>query len=500
MKGDFSRWSFNPARHFSTVLMQQGRVMLDADHNEQTAIFLHALRTLTRDLFGPHGGPSASGFGLALAPAKQGSGRALWISPGHYYVDGLLCECEAPGCTYDAQPDQPPLDAALLSWLANPSAGMKFWLYLDVWERHISWIEDDSIRDVALGGPDTCTRSKVVWQLKALPWSSQWDTDPCAAPLAALQRAVPTLAARLDRGLLPVDPCVITPDSRYRGAENQLYRVEVHRGGHVGDAEPPTFKWSRDNGSVATPWLETQGEDLIVAHARGFTGAIWVELGDDDDDLEGRPGVLVRVSTVSGDRLHIDPATIVGGGLPQPQPDRHPRVRRWDQTGNDVITLDHGAIPIVEGDVAGEWGVLLEDGVQVRFGGGDTAEFRTGDYWLIPARVATGSIEWPAADNGDPQPLAPFGIEHHYAPLGTVALDNAGKEPAVTQVCRRCIDPLQGHECKPPDPTAFALASPAPGGPSLTAAPGDAVASSARKQIKASGVPGARRSPPAGRG
>lgn len=43
------------------------------------------------------------------------------------------------------------------------------------------------------------------------------------------------------------DPCITPPDARYRGAENQLYRVEIHRGS---DAEPATFKWSRDNGTV----------------------------------------------------------------------------------------------------------------------------------------------------------------------------------------------------------------------------------------------------------
>ena len=41
MKGDFSRRTFDPQKHFSRVLMQQGRVQLDADWNEQAAIQLH---------------------------------------------------------------------------------------------------------------------------------------------------------------------------------------------------------------------------------------------------------------------------------------------------------------------------------------------------------------------------------------------------------------------------------------------------------------------------
>ena len=37
--------------------MQQGRVQLDADWNEQADILLHYLRTLAADLIGPFGGP-----------------------------------------------------------------------------------------------------------------------------------------------------------------------------------------------------------------------------------------------------------------------------------------------------------------------------------------------------------------------------------------------------------------------------------------------------------
>jgi len=38
MKGDFSRNTFRPGSHYSGVLMQQGRVLLDSDWNEQVAI------------------------------------------------------------------------------------------------------------------------------------------------------------------------------------------------------------------------------------------------------------------------------------------------------------------------------------------------------------------------------------------------------------------------------------------------------------------------------
>jgi hypothetical protein len=38
VRGDFSRITFRPDRHYSAVLMQQGRVSLDSDWNEAVDI------------------------------------------------------------------------------------------------------------------------------------------------------------------------------------------------------------------------------------------------------------------------------------------------------------------------------------------------------------------------------------------------------------------------------------------------------------------------------
>ena len=57
MKIDISRDSFDPNAHYSRVLMQQGRVQLDSDWNEQVEIQLRQLRALAEDLGGPGWGP-----------------------------------------------------------------------------------------------------------------------------------------------------------------------------------------------------------------------------------------------------------------------------------------------------------------------------------------------------------------------------------------------------------------------------------------------------------
>jgi hypothetical protein len=99
MKNDISRDTFDPARHFSRILVQQGRVQLDADANEQSSILVHYLRTLATDLIGAHGGPmNQCGFeiidGAALIEshaainereaAKLLLGNGFFIGQGRY--------------------------------------------------------------------------------------------------------------------------------------------------------------------------------------------------------------------------------------------------------------------------------------------------------------------------------------------------------------------------------------------------------------------------------
>ena len=100
MKGDFSRNTFDPTKHFTRVLMQQGRVQVDADWNEQQAITETRIETEAADVIGGCGAPlAAPGFEITIPDGKQ-----IQIGAGRFYVDGILCSNEAP-VAYDAQPD-----------------------------------------------------------------------------------------------------------------------------------------------------------------------------------------------------------------------------------------------------------------------------------------------------------------------------------------------------------------------------------------------------------
>ena len=430
MKGDFTRQTFNAHKHFSRVLLQQGRVQLDADPNEQTAILLHYLQTLAADLIGPHAGTD-NGFKIEAVDANGNPLRNDFaIHEGRYYVDGILCENELP-TTFRTQPDIPFSED---DWKEGQSL-----VYLDVWERYIGCFTDDTIREKALGGPDTAGRAKTVWQVKLLPPKEREAPVTCGDVSRLLPLSPPRLRARIRPEQSSTDPCIVTPDSNYRGAENRLYRVEIHTANNPETGAKATFKWSRDNGAIATAWLRSKGNAVIVANARGFAEKQWVELTHDADELQGKPGKLAQIMTVDGDELTLNAAVSWNGAL------KNPLVRRWDYAATTTVPLSpcDNAVPISEDSDSQNW-IDLEDGVQIQFQPPLDAmppnQYRTGDYWLIPARTATGNIEWPSDLDSDGRPiptaLPPHGIEHHYAPLAVITV--VGGEVTVKEPDCRC--------------------------------------------------------------
>src|SRR5688500_6008927 len=76
MRGDFSRVTFRPENHFSGVLLQQGRVQLDAEFNEHVAIEAHRDKQTTRDVIGRAGAP-LDGGGVEVSVASMLRGVAV---------------------------------------------------------------------------------------------------------------------------------------------------------------------------------------------------------------------------------------------------------------------------------------------------------------------------------------------------------------------------------------------------------------------------------------
>ncbi|MCA8975752.1 MAG: DUF1573 domain-containing protein, partial [Planctomycetes bacterium] len=340
-------------------------------------------------------------------------------------VDGVLIENETI-VGYRGQPHLP---------TPAPTAAGTYVVYVDVFERHRTALEEPHIREVALGGPDTATRTQTVWQVKLLDVSAEAGAGPsCASQFLAWNAltAAPTgrLAAQAEATVTADDPCIVTPGAGYRALENRLYRVEVHEGGARGDA---SLKWSRDNGTVVAAWLD---EDAISATEKSvtvstmgrddvlrFVASGWVELTDDDHELQGRPGTLVRVLDAADGVLTLDLTTAIGTETALADYPTNPRVRRWDG--------------VISGPADGVF-TALEDGVEVALYDGD---YRTGDYWLIPARTATGDVEWPTDAASVPDRLAPHGVRHHFCRLAVMEFV-AGTGWSTPSDCRHLFPPV----------------------------------------------------------
>lgn len=435
MKGDFSRDTFRPELQYTRVLAQQGRIDLDADRNEAQALLLERMRLAIIDHFGPFGGPEFFydldgawqrpnlGFQVGIEPAGGPQIDALTLGPGRYYVAGWACTNSAEA-RYEDNAEQP---GPLVFPEPLPN-NVGFLVYLDVWERHRTSLEDDSIREVALNGIDTASRAQLVCQVRFLlaadlpagaadlnNYSLANRNDWWPLVLAQLRGGNPArLRVEAEREEdAPDNPCLAGALASYTGPENQLYRVEIHTvGPNPGDR--PTFKFSRNNGSDVAALLEIDGNVLrtggFYEPSRGFSAGNWVELIDDEREALGQPGALVRVVRVEGPELTIDPDT-ASGSLDVDDFKTSPKVRRWDQTGRGPLTLKDGAIEIEEGEP-----IPLEYGIRVTFeeaGGPHT--YRTGDYWTFPARYLTGSVQWPEGEF-----LPPQGVIHYYAPLAAV--------------------------------------------------------------------------------
>jgi hypothetical protein len=489
MKGDFSRLRFSPNKNYTSVLEQQGRVSLDADANEQCAINDYLRTTETVDVVGPVGGPiHDEGFKITVV------GDTIEIGAGRYYVEGILCENEQV-LHYADQPylihpttNGPELLAGLRE---GKISVVQF--YLQVWRRLVTVLDDPCLREPALGLADTTARLQTVWRVVAhavepavnkpvtnvpsapaslqLSNSSEFVTTPTQQATANSSLATlsvndagleinpidvligGTCCDSMVTGLLPVrDPgtmsaqtsggsgnctCEPTPAAGYRGLENQLYRVEIH---HSGAAAAATFKWSRENASVVVAITGVSGSQVYVDSLGpeanlGFAVGQWVEISDDTNlfgQPPNQPGDLYQITNVTPETLCITLSKPVASV----DPTRNARLRRWDQFGSSATS---NGISLSEGS----W-LDLENGIQVQFSRG---EYVSGDYWLIPARTATGSIEWPPcnSDGNDFQPA--HRIEIFYAPLACVQWDFKRREAHV-QDCRKSFYPLT--ELTPP--------------------------------------------------
>lgn len=464
MPGDHSRLAFDPADDHAGVLMQQGGLMVDADHNALVEVIDRRTRADTIDAVGRAAVPRETPEGFQITFTDD----SLLIGPGRAYVDGLLAENRGGGergfdatlaelrgseaLPYAEQPHLP--DPPEL-----PDGDML--VYLDVCRRDVTAVEDPGLLDPAIGFA-TSTRTQTVWQVHALALEDGDEGVDCSTPLAEIPswlRANPPAAGRLTSSAVGTpesdDPCELAPQGGFRGIENRLYCVMIHTPGEPGEA---TFKWSRDNASLVVSVLAVDALRTLTVDGVGrdatvrFAAGDWVEVLDDRLELSGVPGALRQVAGVDPVTGTIElaqelPADVFNVGDPAVL---HTRARRWDQAGE---VLDADGTPIGDVDDGGgaigvpqAGGVTLEDGIVVSLAvAAPGGRFRTGDHWSFAARTADGSVE-------ELDAAPPRGVHHHHCTLairrGAATSDCRSLWPAELEddcSCTTCVS-AESHE------------------------------------------------------
>lgn len=485
MHADLTRRTFDPALGFRSVVMQQGRVLLDAEWNEQTEITAHHDEVRTADVVGAAGGvdPGDGSPGpFAVVSLATGlppdAGPVAWadlaVTRGRYYVDGVLAESSpADGAPWPLA-DQPFLRAVGADpGLVEPTTDGRYAVLLDVFDHLVTPDERPELLESALGGPDTAVRDQTAWQVRlaALPGD-----EVCSEVDAALPVRVPrTMTADLEDAVAQTDPCAITAGGGYELLESQLFRVEVF------DVDPqPRFVWSRENGSVVAGLVEVEpstvagADDALTLDRVGRDEGLSILPGDlvevtsTDRVLRHLPGYLARVGSTADSVVDtvvhvawVDTALPDVAGL-----GRAPVVRRWDGGPTPLATTPSP----------------LEGGISVAFPAGGTPA--VGDHWLIPARsvqlaygttARQGTIEWPGAP-GAPVALPPRGPREHRARLGV--LERSPDGWTLVADCRDLFPPLTAL-------TAIDLV----GGDGQEAMPGDELPEPVRVAVRKGGIP-----------
>jgi hypothetical protein len=210
--GNFSRDTFDPAKRYVAVRLQQGVPLVDADWNELQDVTRNELYdglgvgvpdAVTR------GGLTLAGIGdndLTLSPGTAVlAGRPLRLSAQLRYSTQRYAN--AATATADGVPVAGPL--------TTPTTDRTDLAYLDVWEREVASAEDPSLVNAAIG-VETSVRRRRELALRVSE-GTQAPPQPAAGhqhlPLARLRRLANTAAIGVAQ-IEAVQPMAPLPGSR----------------------------------------------------------------------------------------------------------------------------------------------------------------------------------------------------------------------------------------------------------------------------------------------
>lgn len=434
MKTEISRDSYQPEKRYSGLYQQQGRMLTDADWNELVDILKGRLNEALKDVVG-----NGSPLHRNIVNNDTTPPKLEW---GAIYIDGIQAlvrpdrDAASPvNFEYERQEDfpQPP-----------PIVPANHVLYADVWERTVTQLMDERLRDIGLHGADTCTRKQVMAQIKWCPEG----IDPESAPENPRKGNARVSVTLLKKSTEPdpCDPCAKQLDVK-SGVGNYLFRVEVHDvKGPANNPDEITLKWSTENGAIQSGVVDGD----VSAHFRAGNRAYEFF----DQTSERHLGVHLDAGWQPV-RAEMSETFVVPSDAGKP----NQYVRRWDGfcalkkvAGNWTIEQQYGneeGASFVE--VAGNEVTIELSSLRVLVGF-DT-EIVAGDHWLAEVRENAHK-----PDDVLISAALPVGIEHHYLTLGKVVggvlQDNPEADrkyafPALTEMTHMFIAGGDGQEVVP---------------------------------------------------
>jgi len=518
MPSDRSRSTDRPLYGYTGPVAQQGRVILDRDFNALQGLTADRIAADALDFVGPSGTPD-DGFRVSLPsgsppsppfwsppegpqgspPQAPGGHGDFLIAPGTMYVGGQRVtfpgEQNGKAITYSYL-DQPDWPAPPL-----PSAEPTYELvYLDLTELEVSAVEDPDLLEVALGGPDTTQRLKLLrrvrrmkvaaancaaaWDEAVNAWATAgWQFDPATMRLEPLARLKVAFANDASTN----DPCDPVATGGYLGADNQLIRLRI-----AASSAGPRLVWGYDNASflyrvtqpLSDPTSTTPTLTLAASPPDAFhvpqtgqlvevlsTAAMLGEEPDETDPTGKRQilrvaadadGTLCTVKSVTSDGTTTSitltaalPPTIANSTLPL-------FVRVWQgelplAAGGGTVTIADP--PTMTNSVSTGVTATISSAVAGR-------TLADGAFWQIAVRPATPQGAYPEDLLVAPQP--PDGPRRWACPLAVISWTQTGG--TVTD-CRNVFDDL------------VALTRRKPGCCTVSIAPGDITAATSLQTL-----------------
>ncbi len=385
------------------------------------------------------------------------------------YVGGQRVELRPPPrgqppWSYFNQPDWIEPDPVTIA-NASYSAPASEFVYLHLFEQEVSAVEDPDLKDVALGGPDTTQRVRLVRRIKRIPVES----TTCASAFSEAQadwaakglwfdprtmRLLPRVSLQVGfaASTTPASPCDPSAEGGYLGADNQLIRLQIAEVNGQGQ-----LLWGYDNASVLyavivqadnqTLQLSQPPVDAFHFPTPGQVVEVLrsaVILGSEPNETPAQ-GPIIRcvaeaIGVVGTVKTYVNSTNILTltSALPT----------AYSQDKNPIfLRVWQGQMPI---NPAASQTILVQDptnqtGIQVTLtlptSGATVGPLPIGAYWMIAVRPDTPQAVYPERYLTAPQP--PDGPRQWVCPLAVIDWVNSGSYSAsVPAVINNCCQPF----------------------------------------------------------